>query len=806
MPPLWPLKDFVAVNPFLGLSRNHFLEAAARLRRVAHGEILMTPEYYEEKIASGELSQEHLAAVLTQSKATFPSPWKDHLPMLDLDDLEAQLRHAEGRDCYHKVLTFAECLDLHHGRQKNLFIIEEISKWCSVYYDEGQSSWRMPWRHLPLFEAWREAALLDHNPSINGWSHFHATIRSLPDNPDAIICTAMERLQIPRPSLEEYLHRSLMTVSGWGSYIQCKVREDGMRGNANPSLKEFLAIRLSYDLALHAQYMFGQGVEQAWRDSIKSLCRKDPQLDLLPRYLAHLSLEVGYQSEIKAKLKNGFPSVGPKLQQKSLQAVFCIDVRSEIYRRHLEAQSDAISTIGFAGFFGMPINYIPFGRKQALSQCPVLLLPQYQVSESLLEENPEAERGILQNMAEKSSRHDAWNAFKTSAITCFSFVETTGLLFGIKLLKESLKLKGREGVDHPPATPDLKVCGHNNNASGIGLKDRIALAEGALRGMGLTIDFARLVLICGHGSTTANNPYGAGLDCGACGGHAGDANARVAALILNDPDVRAGLKETGIFIPEETLFLAGLHDTTTDAVSIQDPDKIPDSHREDLGTLQEFLQAASQATREERAPRLGLQSGKAGVLAKAIEKRSRDWSQIRPEWGLANNAAFIVADRKRTKGTQFHGRTFLHDYDKERDHDGKILELIMTAPMIVTSWINLQYFASTVNNPLFGSGNKTIHNVVGNLGIWQGNGGDLQVGLPMQSLHDGSQWMHEPLRLSVFIEASRESIDRVLGKHPNVADLVSNQWIHLFNMDSQDGAVHQSDGRGGWLSKNQEEG
>jgi uncharacterized protein YbcC (UPF0753/DUF2309 family) len=50
-----------------------------------------------------------------------------------------------------------------------------------------------------------------------------------------------------------------------------------------------------------------------------------------------------------------------------------------------------------------------------------------------------------------------------------------------------------------------------------------------------------------------------------------------------------------------------------------------------------------------------------------------------------------------------------------------------------------------------------LHNVVGTFGVWQGNGGDLQTGLPLQSIHDGTRWMHDPLRLNVFIEAERSA-------------------------------------------------
>jgi hypothetical protein len=90
----------------------------------------------------------------------------------------------------------------------------------------------------------------------------------------------------------------------------------------------------------------------------------------------------------------------------------------------------------------------------------------------------------------------------------------------------------------------------------------------------------------------------------------------------------------------------------------------------------------------------------------------------------------------------------------------------MTAPMVVAGWINLQYYGSTTDNRRFGSGNKVLHNVVGGaIGVLEGNAGDLRVGLPMQSLHDGKQWMHEPMRLSVFLEAPQAAIDDIIARH-----------------------------------------
>lgn len=175
-----------------------------------------------------------------------------------------------------------------------------------------------------------------------------------------------------------------------------------------------------------------------------------------------------------------------------------------------------------------------------------------------------------------------------------------------------------------------------------------------------------------------------------------------------------------------------------------------------------------------------------------MRRRAADWSEVRPEWGLAGNAAFVVAPRERTRGVDLSGRAFLHEYRWEQDSGFGVLELIMTAPMVVTHWINLQYYASTVDNRRYGSGNKVLHNVVGGrLGVFEGAGGDLRIGLALQSVHDGTDWVHEPLRLSVVIEAPAEAIDGVIAKHALVRDLVVNEWLFLFRIDPASGTISQ---------------
>ncbi|MDE3166994.1 MAG: DUF2309 family protein, partial [Acidobacteriota bacterium] len=239
-------------------------------------------------------------------------------------------------------------------------------------------------------------------------------------------------------------------------------------------------------------------------------------------------------------------------------------------------------------------------------------------------------------------------------------------------------------------------------------------------------------------------------------------------------DVRAELKRRGIPIPDDTLFVGALHETTTDDITLFDAERVDAAT---LARLQGWLRNASAQARTERA-------AADGASEREIRRRAADWSEVRPEWGLAGNAAFVAAPRWRTKGLNLGRRVFLHDYDAAMDADGSVLTLILTAPVVVASWINLQYYASTVNNRLFGSGNKVLHNVVGCFGVWEGNAGDLRTGLPLQSLHDGHRWVHEPLRLQVLVEAPRDRICRVLDQHESIRNLADRGWIQLVAIDS----------------------
>ena len=229
-------------------------------------------------------------------------------------------------------------------------------------------------------------------------------------------------------------------------------------------------------------------------------------------------------------------------------------------------------------------------------------------------------------------------------------------------------------------------------------------------------------------------------------------------------------------------------------------EQAPGFHGPAIKALRSSLQQAGRMTRAERATRLGLKSGlSARELDASVMARSKDWAQVRPEWGLAGCSAFIAAPGEAISGLDLGGRSFLHSYDWKQDNGFGVLELIMTAPMVVASWISLQYYGSSVDNHLFGSGNKTLHNVTGGVGVLEGNGGDLRVGLPWQSVHDGQDYQHEPVRLNVMIQAPLEAINSVIEKYESVAHLVDNGWLQLMAME-EGKITHRYTGKLNWES------
>ncbi len=777
--PVWPLKDYVAVNPFKGQSHRHFLDVHQQFHSLGI-DILMPLDFYRRQYQLGGIT---IADIKTALKETALPPASRPVTLATLLSLVQSSPSANPSQPKHKnvagrIRTVAEFLGTSETQNWPAILIDEISKHCAAHFDEGQASWQSPWKDLPLYQAWRETAKHDWNLDVLGISNARSLIAKLPESPREAIPYLLQRLRVPQALWTPFLLCQAFSILGWSAWAKY---QDESAGTGSENWLAVLSMRLAYDVsiaeAFHLSVQWDSYLDTHRRASVSD---GSDSAELMARYLLQSAFEVHTRDQVLHQIqqpKIDRPARRPERPQ--AQFVFCIDVRSERMRRQLEWQSLGIETYGFAGFFGMPLEYQQFDGEPARNQLPVLLKPQISVVAGNRQSEEAFPSRAPSNRMTKRLWKKMWRLFQTSAASSFACIESTGLWGGWKLLTQNWKASKLYRISSNDSSrqqwgPMLPVITPDWNAI-----HEIQLAENMLRNLGLSAPYARLVVLCGHECQTENNPLASGLECGACGGHSGEPNARFAAMLLNRPEVRQGLEARGYTIPQDTIFLAAVHNTTTDRISFYDTASVPESHREELQSLQRTVAFASDQTRHER------QETEPGTKPMDLDRRARDWSEVRPEWGLAGNALMIVGPRELTQHIDLGSEAFLHSYNPHMDRDGSVLELIMTAPMIVANWINLQYYASSVDNNRLGSGDKTIHNVVGQFGILAGNSGDLKTGLPWQSLHNGSDLQHLPRRLTVMIAASRTAIDRILQKHTQVANLATRGWLHLVALEDQ---------------------
>jgi uncharacterized protein len=783
--PSWPLDQSIAVNPYWGFVGKPIAEVAANLGRLSGSTMLMPLSWYKEQWQSGGLTEAAIHKAIERSDG-----------VVSFEQVFSLLKGDAQAEAPSRVSLVSDLVDqsrdLSHAMAWGVYLTHNISQFCASFFDQGQSAWPSG-NTQDLYQAWQTAAQKDHGPRLMmGAQGVRKAMATLPNSPHELLELATAELGVSSEQQHNYFTALLLSVNGWAAWCAYQRWQARLQEKDDNTIEHLLAIRLAWELVLlrtnKVKFSF-QSKEHA------------SSLTLQAHWLLQSAVEISYQSQFVSGLKSTLGQV-PLTDLPKVQAVFCIDVRSEPYRRALESANKGIATLGFAGFFGLPIEYAPLGTDVRRTQLPGLLAAKLVVGDACDTPQETLANGNARKL--RLGVQSAWDGFKRASTSGFSFVETLGIGYAAKLVKDSFAFNDTTSIDgaglSEKETKQSKprLLSHVDGAS-LTVDEEVGLAAKILRALSLEEGFARLVLLAGHGSVSNNNPAAASLDCGACCGQSGAVNARVLAGLLNKPEVRTGLNLLGINLTADTWFVAGLHNTTTDDVILFDESDVPQSHAADLKVLQENLAAAGKSARVARAKSLGLKATDKN-LDEQVKQRARDWAQVRPEWGLANNAAFLVAPRARSQSLDLKGRSFLHEYNWQKDPGFGVLELVMTAPMIVTHWINMQYYASTVDNQRYGSGNKVLANVVGtNIGVFEGNGGDLRIGLSWQSVHDGETFRHAPLRLSVFVEAPQDTIEGILEKHAHVKQLVQNEWLHLFALDAAEQKVSQYH-QGRWLA------
>ncbi len=802
--PLWPLTSFVAVNPLVGLQHLPFDDATAVARRWLRARTHVTLAEFRQAHARGAITDADLRRAIIEVDGKLASQVSFEIGERTVDAVEiVRLDLLVGPDDQPPTAPGIGRIAAETIKELNGL----VAAWCAAFVDEAGVSWPMPRREHGFFRAWRELARHDRRlrrlagPTGMQW------LTRLPDRPLEALAASLDALDLDGDRVDA-LRGHLGRLPGWAGYARWQ-DEWAPPDHHRPPLR--LVDLLAVQVAATAAVAHGAAAQQPAQHQNPVPEMGTPPTQVVEKLLEHRAAAVlaalGSASDdpfvasaVRGVLQQVPPPVrssmwleaqegnfrdrllglltrldpGAVTERPDVQAAFCIDARSEGLRRHLEA-CGPYDTFGFAGFFGVPVRWRPLGSTESQPRCPVFLTPEHEVAEQPLV--PDDALGYLSAQRAANAGHEAFYAAKGSLVGPFALAEAAGYIMGPVAAARTLapglarRLTGlmTRRVASPQTRPAVEA--EHDDSSGLALEERASFAEAIIRTMGLT-RFARLIVLCGHGSNNVNNPHASSYDCGACGGAPGGPSARVAVAILNDHGARSGLKERGIMVPDDTRFVAAQHDTVSDVVTVLDREAVPDSHEQLVAAFERDVAVAGERLARERAGRLPGDPGKVRV-------RGRDWAQVRPEWGLAGNAAFVVGPRSITAELDLACRVFLHSYDAEGDRDGDALETILTAPLVVAQWISAQYYFSSVDPDQFGAGDKTLHNPVGGIGVVLGEGGDLQVGLPAQAVAVGERRMHEPLRLLAVVQAPLERTEAIIQRNQVLQELLGGKWITM---------------------------
>lgn len=751
------------------------------------------------------------------------------------------------------VLRHRDLLIEAGGEDADLLVHASLIRFCSAFLDQGFADWNLPDRETGLFTAFLRQHSSGVAPTRWCRDVRRECQRLLDNKtgPLESIDESLTLLGVSESEREEFVTQSLLALRGWAGMVwQMESNAEwAPRPAPSGSLIEFLAVRLMLDrIALHqvaGDLHEFQGSLSDLREHLRRHSHHDDSnhLDLRAFTVFQLAQVLGWrprdlenlaqqQWEVLVNEIEAFPSLERrrtyhraferKYRNETLDAVMahgrceraetsaaplyqvacCIDEREESFRRHLEEVQPECETFGIAGFFGVAMYYRGAGDAHFTPLCPVNVKPDHYVVETPVYSAVEVERkradarrriGYATHQAHLGTR-----SFLGGAVTgLFGSFAAIPLVARILFPRTTAQIRRMFGSIVRTTSTELRLermedePGSTNGNIGYCVDEMAGIVEGGLRAMGLAnVELlSRLVVICGHGSASLNNPHEAAHDCGACGGGRGGPNARAFAQMANDPRVRTILAERGIQVPTTTLFVGGYHNTCDDSMTWYDLDRVPVAHRELFERAKTDIDEARKRSSHERCRRF--ESADAALsfedALRHVEGRAEDLSQTRPEYGHATNALCFVGRRKWSRGLFLDRRAFLTSYDPTQDdHQSSILERMLQAVIPVCAGINLEYYFSYVDPTGYGCGTKLPHNITSLLGVMDGAASDLRPGLPWQMVE-----IHEPVRLLFVIETTPEAMARIIAENEAIARLVKGGWVQLAIFNATTNQIHR---------------
>lgn len=659
----------------------------------------------------------------------------------------------------------------------NALVHPVLFRLLSNFLDQGISRWALP-KNGERF--WDCVLRLAQNSLLPLYPFHIAAVRPLLKlTPDQVIASCLQQMVGDEALYEQYLLEVLLSHPGWSGMVRIvETQPNALLARRLISLKEMLAVELICELAFVHKRKGEQFLSIAQLPNLQQLPLLNGEV-LTPKVplklkIWHEAMEWALHTELLAAIVSPTPAKAEKTSPQA-QALFCIDDRECSLRRYLEAAHPSIETFGAAGFFGIDFLYQGLDDAYPVAQCPAVITPKHLVTEH--DDHPPVAKKPQNEQLSKLhfNAHSLWRGWL--------YTQTLGLGYAVRMawnvFNPTSQIPGVKTLSEVEAHSHLHLLRESDEPTADGHLLGFSLTEmadkigGLLRNIGLTHDFAPLVVVVAHGSSSVNNPHFAAYDCGACSGKPGAPNARAFAWMANHAGVREILRERGIDIPDGTQFVPALHNTSRDEISYFD------QTGEESYQLSEFktaMQHALQRNARERCRwfELGPQSHSNQEAHQHVLARSSSIFEPRPELNHSNNLYCIIGRRELTRHLFMDRRAFLHSYHPDTDADGEILSKILSAVIPVCGGINLEYLFSRIDNSVYGAGTKLPHNVIGLLGVANGVEGDLRTGLPSQMIE-----VHEPARLLIVIEQSRTLIDGAISKIGGLKEWLDNDWIRL---------------------------
>jgi uncharacterized protein len=768
LPSQQALKDFIHHNSLHAFQHMKFFDAIFKASKIFGFQVHLQLSEYRELYKSGRIREDILQKLIAGT-SNYTLEWKERLLSKEYDTIN-QPRIGQLRKLWKELYQ----LDLDNKVHPLLFRI------LCGFLDQGIAIESFPVVNKSFIDSVKE---MEQNSFVSFFKTKAVRQKFLSGNYS--ITALLKTIVGKEDYFEQYLFDQHFAHHGWSGFISAV--EDNphtLLDNKKISFKELVQFELLLELdALN--YNLGN----KWQPL--SNRHTAPPVDLFADVskteLAQViqlwqeAFEWSYYDSVlkgillsnKKRESNGVAEIfGSTKIAPSLQAIFCIDEREDSIRRHIEAVDKSAETFGAPGFFGVEFYFQQQGSKFYDKLCPAPVTPKYLIKES------GAKTLQKEELIYTKYTHGILSGFFLSiGFGFWAFVKKIQMLF---LPKMSPAISNAYGHMDKQSSLSIENKNRENIENGLQigytLDEMATRGEAFLRGIGLIENFAHIVYMVAHGSSSANNPHHGAHDCGACSGRPGATNARVQAFILNHKKVREILAAKGISIPETTQFIGSMHDTAADVMAYYDEDILnAENTKSHLINIQNF-ETALNLNAKERSRRFASINTKQELeqVRKAIHSRSVSLFEPRPELGHGTNTLAIIGRRKITKGLFLDRRAFLNSYDYTTDPDGTILSAVMRPIGLVCGGINLEYYFSRVDNIKVGAGTKLPHNVMGLFGVANSSDGDLRSGLPWQMIE-----VHDPVRLMVIVEHKPDIVLKAIQSSPEVFEWYNNEWVHI---------------------------